>query len=627
MIEIDIQKRSIGVNFNNRGEADIVVWAPMADKIELKNITAKKIIPLEKNLLGFWESTTFALQKDDLYKFLIDGDKEYPDPASLSQPKGVHGASKAVDVTNFLWTDRDWQNIPLENYVLYELHTGTFTTEGTFLAIEKKLDYLKELGITAIEIMPVAQFAGKRNWGYDGVYPFAVQNSYGGYKGFQQLVNVCHQKGLAVILDVVYNHLGPEGNYFSAYGPYFTEKYKTPWGGALNFDDAWCDGVRNYFIENALMWFRDFHIDALRLDAVHAIKDFGTKHILREIKEHVDSLMQHTGRQHYLIAECDLNNTQFIDPLEKRGFGMDAQWIDEFHHALRVTATGETTGYYSDFTGIQHLGKAYKDAYVYDGQFSRHRKKFFGKKTNNEGKQFVVFSQNHDQVGNRMLGERTSQLVSFEMQKLMAAAVFVSPFLPMLFMGEEWSEPNPFLYFVSHTDSDLAEAVRKGRKEEFAAFHAEGEAPDPIAEETFLQSKLQWHLTDVAEHNLMLNYYRTLIQLRKTHPALYSLHRKQLNAECNEGKKLLTLHRWHDSVHVVCFMNFSNSQQSFVLPAGQIEWHKIFDSSETKWGGSGDAPGVITAGNVEHTIELQPESILIYQYHVQSNNHIPYSIS
>ena len=276
MIRIDIGKRSIGVNFNNNGEAEVLVWSPAADKIELKNLTLNKLSPLEKTPFGFWKSTTFGLRKDDLYKFLIDGGKEYPDPASLSQPGGVHGASKAIDVTRFPWTDGDWKNIPLENYILYELHTGTFTPGGIFSDIEKKLDYLKELGITAIEIMPVAQFPGERNWGYDGVYPFAVQSSYGGAESLQQLVNACHQKGFAVILDVVYNHLGPEGDYFSSYGPYFTEKYKTPWGGAINFDDAWSDGVRNYFIENALMWFRDFHIDALRLDAVHAIKDFGS---------------------------------------------------------------------------------------------------------------------------------------------------------------------------------------------------------------------------------------------------------------------------------------------------------------------------------------------------------------
>ena len=299
---------------------------------------------------------------------------------------------------------------------------------------------------------------------------------------------------LAVVLDVVYNHMGPEGNYLGAYGPYFTEKYKTPWGGAINFDDAWCDGVRRFFIENALMWFRDFHVDALRLDAVHAIKDFSPNHILREIKQHVDALMAVTGRTHYLIVELDLNDDRFINGLDNCGYGMDAQWVDEFHHALRVTATGERTGYYADFHGINDLAKAYRDAYVYDGQWSEHRKRHFGVKTGNPGQQFIVFSQNHDQVGNRMLGERSSQLVSFEMQKLLAGAVFISPYLPMLFMGEEWGETHPFLYFVSHTDPDLAEAVRKGRKAEFAAFHTQGEAPDPMAEETFQNSKLQWPL-------------------------------------------------------------------------------------------------------------------------------------
>ncbi len=335
----------------------------------------------------------------------------------------------------------------------------------------------RTIGVNAIELMPVVQFPGSRNWGYDGVFPFAVQHSYGGARGLQTLVDICHQKGIAVVLDVVYNHLGPEGNYLGAYGPYFTDKYNTPWGNALNFDDAWCDGVRQFFIENVLMWFRDFHVDALRLDAVHAIKDFSAVHILREIKMHVNQLTKETGRTHHLIVELDLNDPKFINPLEEQGFGMDAQWIDEFHHALRVTATGESTGYYSDFTGISHLAKAYQDAYVYDGQYSPHRFKKFGLKAENHpGQQFIVFSQNHDQVGNRMLGERTSQLVSLEMQKLMAGAVLVSPYLPMLFMGEEYAEPNPFLYFVSHTDPDLVEAVRKGRKAEFAAFHALGEA-------------------------------------------------------------------------------------------------------------------------------------------------------
>ncbi|MDQ6610037.1 MAG: malto-oligosyltrehalose trehalohydrolase, partial [Bacteroidota bacterium] len=413
MQQIVIDKRSVGINFLNNGKATVTVWAPLALKVEIevKNKFEKKSqrFELTKKPYGYWEIISDKFIEGTTYKFSVDGKEPLPDPASLSQRGGVHGASEAININGFQWSDNNWENHPLEFYLIYELHTGTFTEEGTFAGIESKLEYLKELGITAIEIMPIAQFAGTRNWGYDGAYPFAVQQSYGGAKGLQQLVDSCHQKGLAVILDVVYNHLGPEGNYFGNYGPYFTDKYKTPWGAAINFDDEHCDGVRNYFIENALMWFRDFHMDALRLDAVHAIKDFSAVHILQEIKMYVNKLMQETGRTHYLIAELDLNDNRFITPINKGGYGMDAQWIDEFHHALRVTATGEQGGYYSDFKGIEHLAKAYKDGYVYDGQYSQYRKKKFGVKAGDaEGKQFIVFSQNHDQVGNRMLGERLS---------------------------------------------------------------------------------------------------------------------------------------------------------------------------------------------------------------------------
>ncbi|MGV3585923.1 MAG: malto-oligosyltrehalose trehalohydrolase, partial [Adhaeribacter sp.] len=462
MSQINVSERTLGVNFTPAGEAIIRVWAPKAQQVAVAlpdNIT----LPLQDEEFGYWSAKTYQLEPGDTYQFILDDDKKLPDPASLSQPEGVHGPSQALAIKNFAWTDTAWKNIPLGDYILYELHTGTFTPEGTFAALEEKLDYLIKLGVNAIEIMPVVQFPGSRNWGYDGVFPYAVQDSYGGAAGLQHLVDVCHQKGIAVILDVVYNHLGPEGNYLGEYGHYFTDKYNTPWGPALNFDDAWCDGVRQYFVENLLMWFRDFHIDAVRMDAVHAIKDFSPTHILREMKQLVNQLMQETGRTHYMIVELDLNDTRFINPLEEQGYGMDAQWIDEFHHALRVTATGENTGYYADFSGIQHLAKTYQDAYVYDGQYSPHRNKTFGiKAENNPGEQFIVFSQNHDQVGNRMLGERTSTLTTYEMQKLLAAAVIVSPYLPMLWMGEEYSEPNPFLYFVSHTDPELAEAVRKG---------------------------------------------------------------------------------------------------------------------------------------------------------------------
>lgn len=601
-------KRSIGINFDKSGQAEILVWAPYAKKAEIA-LADKTSIPLQKAEHGYWTEVTNKIKAGDLYKVKIDG-KEFPDPASLSQPNGVHEASQAIDLHNHRWQDSQWKNIPLEEYILYEVHAGTFTPEGTFEEIEAKLDYLKSLGVNAIEIMPVAQFPGNRNWGYDGVLPFAVQNSYGGAKALQNLVDACHAKGIAVVLDVVYNHIGPEGNYLGNFGPYFTEKYNTPWGNAINFDDAGCDGVRNYFVENALMWFRDFHIDALRLDAVHAIKDFSPVHILREIKLRVNELMKKTGSNHYLIVELDLNDTRFINPLEEHGFGMDAQWIDEFHHALRTTAGGETSGYYADFNGISHLAKSYQDAYVYDGQYSPHREKTFGVKAeNNPGKQFIVFSQNHDQVGNRMLGERTSQLMSFEMQKLMAGAVLCSPFLPMLFMGEEYSEPNPFQYFVSHTDPELAEAVRKGRKAEFAAFHAQGEAPDPMAEETFENSKLQWELINQEPHLTMLNFYKHLIALRKQNPALKHLNRKHISVKHDEEKKTLVLQRWHKEHRVICLMNFSSTEQTVEIPTESSSWYKLLDSASPEWKGSHESASEISS---KKKLKLAAESILVY---------------
>lgn len=610
MDRINIKQRSVGVHFTTQRQAEILLWSPLEQKIAISLNSGNKIIPLHKKEYGYWQLTTAEIKPGDLYKFILDDEEAFPDPVSLYQPEGVHGPSQAFDVNTFQWTDFFWNNILLENYIIYELHTGAFTPEGTFSAIEKKLDYLIDLGITAIEIMPVAQFPGTRNWGYDGVYPFAVQNSYGGPEALQHLINTCHNKGLAVILDVVYNHLGPEGNYFNAFGPYFTDKYKTPWGKAINLDDAWCDGVKRFFIENALMWFRDFHVDALRMDAVHALKDFSAKHLLQEIREYTDQLMQVTGRNHYLIIECDLNDNRFINTVSKGGYGMDAQWIDEFHHSLRIAAGGERNGYYSDFNGIEHLAKAYRDAYVYDGFYSEHRKKTFGNKaTGHPGKQFVVFSQNHDQVGNRMLGERTSQLVSFEMQKLLVAAVMVSPYLPLLFMGEEYSEPNPFLYFVSHTDPEVAEMVRKGRKEEFAAFHDEGEAPDPMAEETFLRSKLQWNLPTGGVHKTMLHYYKTLIAIRKELPALKYLHREQTETEYSKERQTLMLHRWHQEQNIVCLMNFSQQPQRIALPAYTGRWRKLIDSADPRWNGPAAAPDIVLAGI---TIVLQPESFLLY---------------
>ncbi|RAJ92528.1 maltooligosyltrehalose trehalohydrolase [Larkinella arboricola] len=609
MQTVDIHKRSLGVTFQD-GMARVRVWAPEAESVAVTLENPSRTLPLEPQEYGYWALTTDQIKPGNLYKIRLNQEQSYPDPASIAQPQDVHSPSEAMCLNEFIWKDQDWTNVPLEEYLIYELHVGTFTPEGTFAALEEKLDYLKELGINAIEIMPVAQFPGGRNWGYDGVYPYAVQNTYGGARGLQHLVDACHRKGIAVVLDVVYNHMGPEGNYFSQFGPYFTAKYCTPWGNALNFDDAWSDGVRQYFIENALMWFRDFHIDALRMDAVHAIKDFSSKHILQQIREHVDQLQADTGRPYYLMVESDLNDPRFINPPNTGGYGMQAQWIDEFHHALRVTAGEEQRGYYSDFNGIVHLAKSYQDAYVYDGQFSNHRKRVFGLKAEaNSGHQFIVFSQNHDQVGNRMLGERTSQLVSFEMQKLMAGAVLVSPYLPLLFMGEEWSEPNPFLYFISHTEEELVEAVRQGRKSEFADFHGQGEVPDPFADETFQRSKLQWELLRQDPHQTMFRYYQALIALRKQQPALRQLSRQHLEVTVQEDQQTLVLRRWHSDQQVVCLMNFSKQPQSVSVPASAEPWVKLLDSADPIWKGAGTAPEAASGGFV---ISLQPESLVIY---------------
>ena len=619
-MKIDIRKRSIGLNFLKNNKVEIWLWAPSANNVSLL-ITEKDLeIPLLKQNFGYWYALSSHISEGDQYSFKIWQSGETnedlsdakfitrADPASIYQKDGISGMSTALNLKSFHWTDKEWKGISLEDYIIYELHTGTFTPDGDFKSIENKLDYLVDLGINAIEIMPVAQFPGNRNWGYDGVYPFAAQNTYGGPTELQHLVSLCHEKGIAVILDVVYNHLGPEGNYFSDFGPYFTDKYHTPWGSAINFDDEKCDPVRQYYIENVLMWFRDFHIDALRLDAVHAIKDGSAKHILREIKENVNLLSETVGRDFNLIVELDLNDNKYINPIEQGGYGMDAQWIDEFHHALRVTAGQRKYGYYSDFDGIEHLGKALTDAYVYDGQFSAHREKQFGTKAkDNPGKQFIVFSQNHDQVGNRMLGERTSQLVSFEMLKLMAATVFVSTYLPLIFMGEEYAEENPFMFFISHIDEELFGLVREGRKREFAAFHNGEEVPDPQSEETFNYSKLNWQSQLQGKHQIMHAFYKAIIKLRKSLPALAHLNRQQLKVDVYRDQNCLTMIRWHQNQKVLCALNFSKQQQVLPISNG-LDYKLILNSAGDQWGGNHNNDVDFT----DNALNIFPESILIF---------------
>lgn len=610
----------LGSWYLGNGQTSFVVWAPLKEQVDLHLIEPEdKLIPMQRDEQGYWQ-TTVAANPGTLYYYRYNGEPDFPDPASYSQPQGVHKVSEVVDQTAFNWTDRQWQGIPLAEMVIYELHVGTFTPEGTFEAIIPRLPDLLELGINAIEIMPVAQFPGDRNWGYDGVFPFAVQNSYGGVEGLKVLVDACHAVGIAVILDVVYNHLGPEGNYLWGLGTYFTDHYKTPWGSAINYDSAYSDGVREYFVENVLYWFRYFHIDALRLDAIHAIYDFGAKHVLQEMAEATAELGEQVGRKFYLIAESDLDDPRIIRSQDKGGYGIDAQWNDDFHHVLHTTLTGETHGYYEDFTDFKQLITAYQENFVYAWTYSRFRRRFFGNSAVDcAPNQFVIFSQNHDQVGNRMLGDRLCHMISFEAQKLAAAAVLLAPSIPMLFMGEEYGEPNPFLYFVSHSDPALVEGVRKGRKEEFAAFHDQGEAPDPQAEETFLKSKLQWQKRQEGQHQILWQFYKALLDLRKTHPAIAqaSPDRKCFEATGLEQEKLIRLRRWQGNDQLLCFMNFNKEtvQATMTLPPGT--WKKSLDSTDTMWGGKGSAlPDVLPIDREsivpQQLLIMQPHSVVVY---------------
>lgn len=592
------------------GHCTFTLWAPLCQQVDVHLVEPREaLIPLQRDERGYWSGTVPDITPGTLYYYRLDGERDCSDPASLAQPKGVHGPSQVIN-PQYEWTDRDWTGIPLEQMMLYELHVGTFTPEGTFDAIISRLPELKDLGINTIELMPVAAFPGDRNWGYDGVYPYAVQSSYGGVSGLKKLVNACHQQEMAVVLDVVYNHLGPEGNYLWGLGTYFIDKYKTPWGSAVNYDDAYSDGVRHYFIENVRYWLETCHFDALRLDAIHAIYDFGAKHIFEEMAIVTQQLAQEQRRQLYLIAESDLNDPRVIRPQTEGGLGLDAQWSDDFHHALHTVLTGERQGYYADFGDLEQLAQAYRDAFVYAWRYSAFRKRYHGNTPEGcKGEQFIVYGQNHDQVGNRMLGDRFSSLLPFAAQKLAAAAVVLSPYVPMLFMGEEYGEPNPFLYFISHGDPDLVEAIRQGRKVEFAEFHAEGQAPDPQDKETFHRSKLQWDLRHQGHHQKLWQFYQRLFTLRREVPALAHLERD--NVEVSIDGSVLKLHRWYEKSHVRCWLNFS-IEQAHLSDTLSGTWQRLLDSSESSWGGSGSTKPSALSSPLETEFTLEPFNIVVY---------------
>ncbi len=569
-------------------KAELEVWAPNAKHVTVVG-GARPRVQMDGPDDDGWFRVAVDLGSDDCYSFSLDGGPPRPDPRSPWQPEGVHGPSRPVDHARFSWTDGGWKGRPLAQAVVYELHVGTFSSEGTFDGAAARLDHLVDLGVDVVELMPVAQFPGRRGWGYDGVDLYAPHQAYGGPDGLKRLVDACHARGLAVVIDVVYNHLGPAGNYLSEFGPYFTDRYGTPWGMAVNLDGADSDAVRDFVVGNALMWLRDYHADGLRLDAIHAIVDTSAVHILEELVTSVEALGADLSRQVFLIAESDLNDPRIVHRPDSGGYGIDAQWSDDFHHALHAVLTGERSGYYADFGSIGDLAKALQRAYVYDGEYSPHRRRRHGRDPAGlHPTRFLGYLQNHDQVGNRARGERSSMLLSPGTLQVAAAVVLLGPFVPMLFQGEEWGASTPFLYFTDHDDLELGEAVSEGRRREFAAFGwSPDDVPDPQAEETFEASVLRWDELAEAPHARLFDWHRRLVALRRSLPAVDF---DEVDVRYDEDDRWLVLGR--GPISVAC--NLSDHRRR----VGVVEGRLLLASDDA----------VVVDGGV---VTLPPESVAV----------------
>ncbi len=517
------------------GEA---VWAPRASRVELAAGGRRE--PMVPAAGGWWRRDS-PLPAGTAYGFVLDGGEPLPDPRSPWQPEGVHGLSRAVDHAAFAWTDAGWQPPPLETGVIYELHVGTFTPGGTFESAIERLPDLVELGVTHLELMPVAEFSGTRGWGYDGVDLFAPHHAYGGPIGLKRLVDAAHRQGLAVLLDVVYNHLGPEGNVLAAYGPYFTDRYRTPWGAAVNFDDRGSPEVRRFVVDNAVMWLRDYHLDGLRLDATHAIMDRSAIHILEQLQRAVDRLQRALGRRLVLTAESELDDPRLVRSPARGGYGLDAAWADDVHHALHVSLTGERSGYYVDFEPMRSLATVLRSPYRFTGGLSAYRDRLHGRPPGRlPGSRFVAALQTHDQVGNRARGERLSALVSVDRLLVGAALLVAAPYVPLLFAGEEWGASTPFGYFTDHADPALGEAVRHGRRAEFAAFGWDpSEVPDPQDAQTFMASRLRWDERQRGVHARILAWWRELLALRRARPCLTDGRRDRVEVRVEQNGTVL----------------------------------------------------------------------------------------
>ena len=527
------------------------VWAPKATRVDL-DLTARQPHPMQRHPMqrldqrpGWWAAELPDLPDAD-YAYRIDGGDPLPDPRSPRQPQGINGPSRTYDHGAFRWTDQQWRGAPLAGSVIYELHTGTFTSKGTFDAVITKLDHLADLGVTAIELMPAAAFPGRHGWGYDGINLWAPHEPYGGPEGLKRLTDACHAAGIAVILDVVYNHVGI-GNRLADFGPYFTEAHSTPWGPAVNLDQPGSDEVRAFLIENALMWLRDYHIDGLRLDAVHALQDTRAVHFLEELAAAVAALAARLNRELILIAESDANDPRLVTAREAGGYGLHAQWSDDFHHTVHTAVTGERQGYYADFGSLAALAQVYNQIFYHNGRWSSFRHRNHGRPVDVHripASRFLGYLQDHDQVGNRATGDRITATIPPELAKVAAGLVLTSPFTPMLFMGEEWAASTPFQFFTDHVEPWLAKAVSEGRQAEFADHGWGGVAvPDPQDSATFQRSKLDWSEVSQEPHAGMLTWYRGLLALRRGTPELTDPWLDHLDVQYDETARWIMIRR------------------------------------------------------------------------------------
>ncbi|HAU32459.1 MAG: Malto-oligosyltrehalose trehalohydrolase [Desulfotomaculum sp. 46_296] len=590
------------------------VWAPKANSVAVHLVSPHdKLFPLTKGKRGYYFGKIEGVEHGSKYYFLLDKKIECPDPASRYQPEGVHGPSEVVNTFLYKWSDQRWSGLKKRDLILYELHVGTYTANGTLEALIPCLDRLIDLGITAIELMPVGQFPGSRNWGYDVVYPYAVQNTYGGPESLQKLVDACHGKGLAVVLDTVYNHFGPEGNYLGNFGYYFTKRYHTPWGPAINFDGPGSDEVKRFYIENALMWINEFHIDGLRLDAIHEIEDRSAIPFLEELAEVIHRQAKRLGRHIYVFAESDLNDDRVIRPRTLSGFGLDAQWSDDFHHSLQTLVTGEQRGYYRDFGMMEHIARSFRTGYTYTGQYSLFRQRRHGRNpVLPDASKFIVFAQNHDQVGNQGQSKRTGATVPFGALKLIAGVVILAPFLSLLFMGEEYGETAPFHFFTDYSDPVLAKAVFKGRKKEISAKGKNG-VPDPQDAATFFISHLDHRLFRCGKHSILFEFYRNLILLRKELPAINESNLQDQEIITFEKERMLYLRRWYGSSEVSTVFTFSEKSVAVDLPLPPEKWLCRLDSADKRWLGDGNTTPVILHSNGGVSLCLPPWACILYE--------------